>query len=165
MTELSKTEMRDLLADVTAYIWHEADILDRRDYDSWLALWTEDGMYTMPISADSDDFDNELNLCHDNAKMRKMRIERFQRGFSISSAPPADTIRTINRIVIDEVESDVIKVRAAEHLIEDKFGRQRVWAANLEYKLVRTDDGFKIDGKIARLLNSEGMLNSFSYLF
>ena len=97
--------------------------------------------------------------------MRRMRIDRFERGFSISSAPAADSIRTVSRIVIESVEGDVVKVRASEHVVENKFGRQRVWAANLSYELVKTGEGFKINQKIAKLLDSEGMLRSFSYLF
>ncbi len=164
MTEHSKIDPRTLLWDVTEFLWHEADMLDRKDYDTWLDLWIEDGVYILPIG-EGDDYENQLNLCYDNDKMRRMRIDRFKRGFSISSAPAADTIRTVSRIAIESAEGDIIALRAAEHLIEDKFGRQRTWAANLSYRLRKTDGGFKIDRKIARLLNSDGMLNSFSYLF
>ncbi|MQY44000.1 aromatic-ring-hydroxylating dioxygenase subunit beta [Epibacterium sp. SM1969] len=163
MTEMSKITA-DLLMDVTEFLWQEADMLDRKDYDAWLDLWTDTGLYIMPIG-DETDYANQLNLCYDNARMRRDRIGRFQAGFSISSAPPAKTIRTISRIVIDSAEGDVIKVRAAEHLIEDKFGRQRQWAADASYTLIKTDAGFQLDGKIVKLLNSDGMLNSFSYLF
>lgn len=164
MTELSKIDTRSLLADVTEFIWTEGAYLDAKDYDAWLDLWTETGLYIMPID-EGDDYANQLNLCYDNDKMRRDRIDRFNRGFSISSAPPAQTVRTLSRIKIDSAAGDVITVSCAEHLIEDKFGRQRVWAGNAYYTLVRTDDGFKIDRKIVRLLNSAGMLNSFSYLF
>ncbi len=163
MTEMSKITA-DLLVDVTEFLWREADMLDRKDYDSWLELWTDTGLYIMPMG-DETDYANQLNLCYDNAKMRRDRIGRFQAGFSISSAPPAKTIRTISRIVIDKAEGDVIHVRAAEHLIEDKFGRQRQWAADASYTLIKTETGFQLDGKIVKLLNSDGMLNSFSYLF
>ncbi|MBR9903494.1 MAG: aromatic-ring-hydroxylating dioxygenase subunit beta [Gammaproteobacteria bacterium] len=164
MNEMIKKEKELLLRDAEAFIWAEADILDRQDYDAWLALWCEEGFYTLPIG-DGDDFDNVLNLCHDDAKMRRDRITRFQQGFSISSAPPAQTVRTVSRFVMDKVEEDGLTVRCAEHLIEDKFGRQRIWAANLTYTLVVTPSGFKIRHKVVRLLNSDGMLNSFSYLF
>lgn len=153
-----------LLQKVSAFIWAEADLLDRKDYDGWLALWLKDGFYTLPIG-DGDDFDNMLNLCHDNDKMRRDRIARFQQGFSISSAPPAETVRNLSRFVITAVDGDEVKVRCSEHLIEDKFGRQRIWAANVSYTLVATEDGFNIRTKVVRLLNSDGMLNSFSYLF
>lgn len=164
MTAMNKLDSKALLQDVSEFLWTEADILDRKDYDSWLDLWLREGHYTMPIG-DTEDFDNSLNLCHDDDKMRRDRILRFQQGFSISSAPPAVTIRTVSRIVIDSAEGDRIRVRAAEHVVENKFGRQRVWAANLCHDLQATGTGFKIRNKVVRLLNSDGMLNSFSYLF
>ncbi|THH34438.1 aromatic-ring-hydroxylating dioxygenase subunit beta [Aliishimia ponticola] len=164
MTEMTKLDPKALLADVTEFLWLEADMLDRKAYGDWLDLWLTEGLYILPIG-DGEDYENQLNLCYDDDKMRRNRIDRFNRGFSISSAPAADTVRTVSRIVIDSAEGDLIKLRAAEHLIEDKFGRQRIWAADLQYTLRVTGDGFKIERKIAKLLNSDGMLNSFSYLF
>lgn len=164
MTEMSKIDSRALLAQVTEFLWAEADLLDRKDYDVWLDLWQGTGFYTLPIG-DTEDFANALNLCHDDAKMRRDRIVRFQQGFSISSAPPAQTVRSVSRIVIEKAEGDVITVRSAEHVVEDKFGRQRLWAANMTHTLIATDGGFRIRNKVVRLLNSDGMLNSFSYLF
>ncbi|MBN9889362.1 aromatic-ring-hydroxylating dioxygenase subunit beta [Salipiger abyssi] len=164
MTEMSKIDSRALLADVTEFIWAEGAMLDAKDYDAWLDLWTGDGLYILPIG-EGEDYANQLNLCYDNAKMRRDRIGRFQRGFSISSAPPADTVRTLSRFRIEAAGGDLIEVSCAEHLIEDKFGRQRTWAGNAFYTLKVADDGFKLHRKIVRLLNSDGMLNSFSYLF
>lgn len=153
-----------LLADVQAFLWAEADLLDRRDYDGWLALWLPEGHYTMPIG-DTEDFDNALNLCHDDDKMRRDRIGRFQQGFSISSAPPALTVRTVSRIVLDQVQSDRVTVRSSLHLVESKFGRQRLWAGDVTHALAGGPGDFRIRDKVVRLLNSDGMLNSFSYLF
>ena len=164
MTEMSKIDTRSLLAEVTAFIWAEGAMLDAREYDEWLDLWTDDGLYIMPIG-DTVDFKNSVNLCYDNAKMRKDRIGRFHQGFSISSAPPALTVRTLSRFRIEGTEGDLVTVTCAEHVIEDKFGRQRTWAGNIAYTLKSTEGGFKLHQKIIRLLNSDGMLNSFSYLF
>lgn len=164
MTEMSKIETPTLLTDVTSFIWSESTMLDLKEYDDWLDLWTEDGLYIMPIG-DTVDFKNAVNLCYDNAKMRRDRIGRFRAGFSISSAPPAETVRTLSRFRIEAIEGDLVTASCAEHLVEDKFGRQRIWAGNVEYRLKTTDDGFKLHQKVVRLLNSDGMLNSFSYLF
>jgi 3-phenylpropionate/cinnamic acid dioxygenase small subunit len=163
--------MKDMVAtdvtleEITAFVWKEADLLDARDYDAWLGLWAEGGHYVIPVEKGVTDFANSLNIAYDDKLMRKMRVERFQAGFSISSAPPADSVRTVSRIVIDGVEGDRIKVRAAQHVIEDKFGRQRMFAANVEWVLVASDEGLKIRDKVIRLLNSDGMLTSISYLF
>lgn len=164
MNDLRPIESRSLLWDVTEYLWAEAEMLDACDYQRWLNLWTEDGLYIMPIG-EGTDYANQLNLCYDDARMRRDRIGRFQAGFSISSAPPAQTVRCLSRIVIDSAEGDAITARAALHLVEDKFGRQRLWAGNVHYRLRRTESGFRLQQKVVRLLNSDGMLNSFSYLF
>jgi len=171
MTEMTKIEAGSLLADVTAFLWAEAELLDTKAYDDWLALWSADGHYVMPITEpgaplqSADAYAESLNLCFDGAKMRRDRVDRFKAGFSISSAPPAQTVRTVSRIVIKAVEGDVVHLAAAEHVIEDKFGRQRIFAADLAYVLVMTPEGLKIRDKVARLLNSDGMLTSISYLF
>jgi hypothetical protein len=36
------------LSSAVAFAWEEADLLDARDYDAWLALWTEGGRYIIP---------------------------------------------------------------------------------------------------------------------
>ena len=164
MTMTHATDPAALLHEATAFLWAEADMLDACAYDAWLDLWMPDGMYIMPIG-EGTDYANQLNLCHDDARMRRDRVGRFQAGFSISSAPPARTVRTVGRIVIDAAEGDTIRLRAAEHLIESKFGRQRAWAADLSYELRREAGGLRLHRKVAKLLNSDGMLNSFSYLF
>ncbi|TMV93233.1 aromatic-ring-hydroxylating dioxygenase subunit beta [Thioclava sp. BHET1] len=164
MTQMSKIDTKTLLQDVTAFIWAEGAMLDAKEYDAWLDLWTDDGLYIMPIG-DGEDYANQVNLCYDNAKMRRDRIGRFHMGFSISSAPPAQTVRTLSRFRIEAQEGAEITVTCAEHVVEDKFGRQRVWAGNVRYVLHVTEGGFKLHSKIVRLLNSDGMLNSFSYLF
>lgn len=164
MSNLSTIAPTALLHRAVEFIWAEADLLDQKDYDSWLALWTADGHYILPIN-DSDDYENTLNLAYDNAAMRKMRTDRFKAGFSISSAPPAQTVRTVSRFVIASASDKEVKIRCGQHLVETKFGRQRVFAANVFYDLVPQANGFLIRNKIVRLLNADGILTSISYLF
>jgi 3-phenylpropionate/cinnamic acid dioxygenase small subunit len=76
------------LDEATRFIWAEADMLDRLDYKSWLPLWVEDGRYTIPVEHDADDFENQLNVAHDDAEMRAARVKRLLSGFSMSAAPP-----------------------------------------------------------------------------
>ncbi|CAM4057817.1 aromatic-ring-hydroxylating dioxygenase subunit beta [Vreelandella rituensis] len=160
---MNKTDTDNQLWQVTQFLWNEAALLDARQYDAWLDLWQPEGLYIIPIE-DAEDYAEVLNLCYDDDKMRRDRIKRFQEGFSISSAPAAVTVRTLSRFVIDVVDGDSVVVSCGQHLVEDKFGRQRLWAANVRYTLQSTDSGFKIQEKVVRLLNSDGVLNSFSYL-
>jgi 3-phenylpropionate/cinnamic acid dioxygenase small subunit len=46
---LSKAELRDLVADVSDFLFREADLLDERRYAEWLDLLAEDYRYSVPL--------------------------------------------------------------------------------------------------------------------
>ncbi|MCW2835025.1 MAG: aromatic-ring-hydroxylating dioxygenase, beta subunit [Nocardioides sp.] len=48
-TGLSRAELRDLLADVSDFLYREADLLDERRYTEWLDLLADDYRYTVPL--------------------------------------------------------------------------------------------------------------------
>lgn len=82
-----------------AFVWREADLLDRGDYDEWLDLWADDGLYIIPIEKDVDDYATVLNYIYDDAKMRRMRVARLTSSQSMSAATAAETVRTVSRFV------------------------------------------------------------------
>ena len=49
-----------LLTEVTAFLSQEADMLDHKEYAQWLDLWTESGIYIVPVDHQQKDFKNLL---------------------------------------------------------------------------------------------------------
>ncbi|MDP1304428.1 aromatic-ring-hydroxylating dioxygenase subunit beta, partial [Klebsiella pneumoniae] len=84
------------MARAIAFIWKEAELLDKKDYAAWQALWTEDGYYVVPIDPDTTDYAASLNYAYDNAHMRKIRIERLTSGHAMSAVDAAATVRTVS---------------------------------------------------------------------
>ncbi len=152
------------LAAATAFIWLEADFLDSRDYEPWLALWTEDGRYVVPIDPDTDDFAAVLNYQYDDAKMRQARVTRLRSGQSMSAVSAARTVRTLSRLRVLESGPERATIRCAQHLVEYKRETQRLYAGDLTYRLVRTPGGLKLDQKIVRLINAADALSGIAYL-
>lgn len=165
--EPKMTEPHDVipLADASAFIWREAEMLDQQDYNAWLDLWTEKGIYVIPIERDETDYASALNIAYDDAGMRAARVKRLKSGFSMSSAPSARTVRTTSRFVVEPGEDGVTTVRCAQMLVEFKFERTRVVGADVVYRLVRTEGGIAMDGKVVTLLNSDEPLWGVGYLF
>jgi len=153
------------LEEAAAFIWREAELLDRQDYADWLDLWTDKGLYVIPIERGEVDPAGELNIAYDDAAMRRMRVKRLQSGFAMSSAPSARTVRTTSRFVPEPGEGGSVTVRCAQMLVEFKFERTRVLGADVTYRLVRRGDGLALDGKVIRLLNSDEPLWGIGYLF
>lgn len=153
------------LAEAMAFIWAEADLLDRLDYKPWLALWTDTGKYIVPTERSPADYAEVLNIVYDDGAMREARVRRLLSGFSMSSAPPARTVRTISRFVVTAADGGSIALRAAQMLAEYKYGRMRFLPADISYQLVRgPDNGLLLDEKVVTLINAEDYQFGIGYL-
>lgn len=153
------------LAEASAFIWGEADMLDRLDYRPWLKLWSSTGKYIIPTERGPVDYAEVLNIVYDDQVMRQARVKRLLSGFSMSSAPPARTVRTISRFVVTASGANFIELRAAQMLAEYKYGHMRFLPADLRYRLVRSaDDGLLIEEKVVTLVNSDDHQFGIGYL-
>lgn len=164
MSTQTLTKPAITLEEATRFIWAEADLLDRLDYKPWLALWTATGRYTIPTERDVVDFDAALNVVHDDATMRGLRVKRLMSGFAMSSAPPARTVRTVSRFVVTGEGEGSLTLRAAMLLAEYKYERTRVLAADVDYHLVRVEGAIRLDRKVVRLINCDDFLHGIGYL-
>ncbi|WOP19284.1 aromatic-ring-hydroxylating dioxygenase subunit beta [Raineyella sp. LH-20] len=170
MTELGLTDVRtDSLADprvlrAVELIWREARILDEKDYSTWEGLFTADGMYVIPIDPDTEDFAASLNMIYDDARMRRMRVERMMQGYSPSAVAAARTIRTISRFTVDEVTDTAVTLTSAQVLVAYKRGRTDTLGATLTHTIALSPDGDRIAQKVVRLLNSEDAVDASGYL-
>lgn len=154
----------NLLNEVTAFIWAEADMLDHAEYDTWLSLWNESGKYIIPIDPSLTDYENSLNYAYDDHHMRKLRVERLVNGEAISTSPKANTVRSISRVRILKDEDEIV-LRCAQNLREFRKTNLRHYTADVTYHLVRTEEGgFKINRKIINLINSTDTLAGISYI-
>ncbi|WP_051109925.1 aromatic-ring-hydroxylating dioxygenase subunit beta [Massilia niastensis] len=147
-----------------AFIWQEAELLDRKDYDAWGALWSADGYYVVPIDPDTTDFASQLNYAYDDARMRQLRIERFTSGYSMSAADAAVTVRTVSRFTLTRSEGDEVDVQSAQLLAAYKRGATALFAGNLTHRIRFTAEGPKLVQKVVRLVNSQDALNALGFL-
>ncbi len=152
------------LQDAVEFIWREADLLDAHDYAGWLRLWTDEGLYVVPIERDTVEYAAVLNLVYDDAALREARVKRLVSGLSISAVSAARTVRTLSRFVRVEDGPDVIEVRCAQHIAEYKRDGSRVVAADVTYRLVRRDGKLALDRKIVRLIDSDEPQHGIGYL-
>ena len=153
------------VASVTAFLGMEADMLDHKEYDDWLTLWSETGLYIVPVDHTKNDYKNSLNIAYDDSGMRQMRTARLQSGEAVSTQIAGTTIRTLSRVRILDEEDNVLRVRCAYCLYENKKGGLRSYPADVQFKLRRDGETFKIEEKVVKLLGSNDYLATVSYLF
>jgi 3-phenylpropionate/cinnamic acid dioxygenase small subunit len=148
-------------------VWREAELLDRREYVAWNGLFTEDGIYVVPIDPETDDFAAKLNMIYDDARMRQMRVARMTEGYAIAAVDAARTVRTVSRFVPESVSHEEVVLRSAQVLIAFKRGRHDIWAADLLHRIRLSDDGPAADRialKVIRLVDSEDVVPAAGFL-
>jgi|TARA_R110001583_G_scaffold9571_6_gene45267 3-phenylpropionate/cinnamic acid dioxygenase small subunit len=154
-----------LLADVSAFLNVEADMLDNKEYSQWLDLWVESGLYIVPVDHAATDYENNLNVAYDNHEMRELRIQRLTSGEAISTQMSEKTVRTLSRFrILDDIDG-VVRVRCAYCLYENNVNGIRTYPANLQFKLVRDGGSFKMAEKVVKIMQSSRHLTTVSYLF
>jgi len=146
------------------FIWREADLLDARDYEGWLRLWTEGGRYVIPIDRETVDYAATLNIAYDDGPMREARVKRLHSAVAMSVASAARTVRTLSRFVPILEEPDVLELRCAQHVVEQKRDHTRIVAADLTYRLVRAGEGLALDLKVVHLIDSDEAQRGIGYL-
>jgi 3-phenylpropionate/cinnamic acid dioxygenase small subunit len=152
------------LAKAIAFIWKEAELLDKKDYATWSSLWTDDGYYVVPIDHEATDFAAQLNYAYDDAHMRKIRIERLTSGLAMSAADAAATVRTVSRFVPVSVSDDLVEVTSAQIIVGYKRQTHTLFVANLTHRIRFTPQGPKMEQKVIRLINSMDSLNALGFL-
>ncbi|KXX60817.1 MULTISPECIES: aromatic-ring-hydroxylating dioxygenase subunit beta [unclassified Rhodococcus (in: high G+C Gram-positive bacteria)] len=164
-TDLMTAQLADTrVLQAIELIWHEAALLDAKDYQAWDALWTDEGRYVIPIDPDTDDFDGSLNMVNDDTRMRRMRIERLTSGYSMSALAAARTVRTVSRFTVEERTEDSITVKSAQILVGFKRDDQQTLAADVTHRIRYTESGPRLDLKVIRLVNSQAAVNASGYL-
>lgn len=152
------------LDEAIVFIWHEADLLDHAEYAEWLALWTADARYVVPIEPGCQDFENALNWAYDDHALRLKRVERLTSGQSVSASPVARTIRSLSRFRMLDTAPERCTLRCAQIITEYRRGRELTYTANVSFELARDGAGLKIKRKIVRLINSPDALNGIGYI-
>ena len=62
------------MARAIAFIWKEAELLDKKDYAAWQALWTEDGYYVVPIDPDTTGHEAGRQPVHRNTFYEPIKV-------------------------------------------------------------------------------------------
>lgn len=148
----------------------EAELLDHKNYESWQGLYSEDGLYIIPIHQDRDDLENTLNMVYDNATMRAMRVTRMTEGYAIAAVDAAATSRTLGRFVAASVsdgdEGVVVRFRAAQTLVTYKRGVHEIWAGEIDFTVrlgaAASDD--RITRKVVRLIDGDDVVSAAGFL-
>jgi benzoate/toluate 1,2-dioxygenase subunit beta len=146
--------------DADTLLYREALLLDRGDWDAWLALFAEDCVFWMPAwtseGAPTTDPDRELSLVYYEGRSDLAdRVWRARSGLSVASTPRPRTVHAVTNVLVeraDDVTADVVSSFTV-HQHDVRSGQSHVFFGRYEHRLVRQGDSWLIARKKILLLN------------
>ena len=135
-------------ADIAEFLYREARLLDEHRLNEWLALFTDDAEYVVPLCehVQGDVAPPGHPVIKDDKLMLMARVMKFDTGLAHVETPRSLTTRLVSNVVVDEgpkrgeftVLSNLM-VRQVRKLRDEAW-----WVGRRTDVLRRGDDGWKI---------------------
>ena len=154
----------ELLREVEQFLFGEARLADELRYDEWEALWTDDAVYWVPANADDIDPMRQMSIIFDNRSRIATRIKQLHTGKRHSQNPPSRLRRLVSNVELLGEEDDDVLVGANFLVYESRERGVTLWAGRSEYRLRRTDDGWRMAAKKVLLVDNDRPLHTLSFL-
>src|SRR5204863_1265466 len=125
-----------LLMSPEQFLYHEARLLDSERFEDWLALFTDDATYWVPLERGQKDPYETSPIIHDDRTLLELRVKQIRHPRAHARLPLARTVHQIGNV---SVLSDGEEVRVASTLtvVEFRNEKQRVYGALVEHRLRR----------------------------
>ena len=153
------------------FLFEEARLIDDRLFEEWLDLFTDDGIYWIPIDEDSDPT-FQTSILYDDNKIRQIRVHHLLHERNFAQSPPSRTVHQISNVQVTIGESNeevtircnllVHELRAGDHL-QLGLGDQRALAGKCIYQL-RYQGSWRIALKKVVLINRHMPIINLSFL-
>ena len=145
-----------LKEDIGEFLAFEADLLDARRYEDWLALLTEDIRYWMPMARNmaSDDTgreftieDEDVNRIEEGIETIRQRVAQLATGLHWAEQPPSRTSHMISNLRVLENSDglDEVKTRCRFLVYRNRLeDEQNIFVGKRNDTLRRANGSWKI---------------------
>ncbi len=156
------------------FLYREADLLDAREYRTWLDLLTDDIHYWMPIRRTmtareiNDEFTKPGGMAFfdDDKKTLRLRVERMYVGRAWAEDPPSRTRRLITNIRVIESSDTEMATRCNFKLYRTRLNSEEdSWMGRREDVLRRVDGELRLARRYIYLAQTVVLSQNLSSLF
>jgi 3-phenylpropionate/cinnamic acid dioxygenase small subunit len=143
------------------FVYAEATLLDDERYQEWLALFTDDGRYWVPLNGARQEASEKRNSIADEDRMLlSLRIERLRAGLAHSQQPRSAMQHVLQRPTVLQVREDEGRatLRTAFVYAESRGDEMVTLYGHYIHELVRVQDRLRMALKRVNLVNAASPL-------
>jgi 3-phenylpropionate/cinnamic acid dioxygenase small subunit len=140
---------------VEQFLYQQSEILDTRQWQSFIDLFTPDGVYWVPITQDQTEWEGSPSIFAEDKLMMEVRMRRVLHPQAWSQAPMWATNHQVSNVVIEKETATEVQVRSRFHLMELRRDTVRHFGGMYKHTLVKTGGGYKIKLQRVDMFNSQ----------
>jgi benzoate/toluate 1,2-dioxygenase subunit beta len=140
---------------VEQFLYHQADLLDRKEWERWIGLFADDGVYWMPPEPSYTTWDGTPAIFAEDKNLMRVRMGRVLHPDAWSQRPLWGTNHVVSNVILEkETKSEVI-VRSRFHMMELRRDDVRHFAGSYLHQLKKTRDGYRIKLQRVDMTNAQ----------
>jgi 3-phenylpropionate/cinnamic acid dioxygenase small subunit len=140
---------------VEEFLYHQAELLDRKQWAEYTALFDDAGLYWMPVTPEQTDWLDSPSIFVEDRHLMQVRCGRITHPNAWSQAAEWGTSHVIGNVVIEEHTAESIVVRSRFHMLELRRDNVRHFAGRYQHVLVPHDDDFRVRLQRVDLVNAQ----------
>ena len=159
-----------LREEVEDLLYRQAALLDARRWQEWVDLFTDDGIYWMPVQPSQNDWLSEPSIFAEDKLMMEIRMGRLNHPNAWSQAAQWGTNHLVSNLVIEAVgappgeavaaadgsgDLQSVTVYSRFQMMELRRDEVRHFGGTYRHHLVRTADGLRIRLQRVDMMNSQ----------
>jgi 3-phenylpropionate/cinnamic acid dioxygenase small subunit len=145
----------DVLREIEQFLYRQSELLDNKLWQDYIDLFTDDGIYWMPVTPDQTEWEGSPSIFAEDKYMMKVRMGRVMHPTAWSQVPMWGTSHVIGNVVIESESSGEWIVRSRFHMMELRRDTVRHLGGSYRHTLVRQGDQLKIKLQRVDMFNAQ----------
>jgi benzoate/toluate 1,2-dioxygenase subunit beta len=140
---------------VEQFLYRQADLLDRKLWEDWIGLFSEDGVYWMPPEPSYTTWDGTPAIFAEDKNLMRVRMGRVLHPDAWSQRPLWGTNHVVSNVMIEKSSSTEVLVRSRFHMMELRRDDVRHFAGSYLHQLKKTKEGYRIKLQRVDMTNAQ----------
>jgi 3-phenylpropionate/cinnamic acid dioxygenase small subunit len=153
MNEITRQDLID-------FVVREARLLDAKQFEEWNRLFTDEGMYWVPLVPGQEDGIDHTSHMYEDKLLRELRIERLKSPRAFSQQPPSRCHHLLQTPTVESFDpaGNTYVVRTEFHYTESQGDALQFFVGHTLHHLLLQDGALRIALKRVNLLNPDAAL-------
>jgi benzoate/toluate 1,2-dioxygenase beta subunit len=148
----------DPIREIEQFLYRQAECLDARDWQGFIELFTDDGIYWVPADPAQTTGEGVPSIFYEDRDLMTVRMRRLGHPRAWSQKTEWGTNHVVSNVVVEKQDPKTgdLVTRSRFHMMEFRNDATRHFAGSYIHHLKKTRDGYRIKLQRVDMVNAQG---------